>query len=145
MKTFIFIFILVIGFFFFLFSNSNTSQMKHSTQTAVNTLEDIEQQNNTQIDKSLKEYTLHAIPKPTAIPEDQTFDTIKNILKKSSGREYAPEITLTTRINSYLYTLKAKEEFKQQLALAFNLSYDDIDKVYKKNILVWDWVNQFKE
>ena len=147
MKTFIFIFILVIGFFFYLFTNTDSYQTINSNQSSQNSniLEDIEKQNNIEIEQEVSEYTSLSNEEPTAIPEDQTFDTIKNILKESSGRQYAPNITLNTRINSYLYTLNSREQFKQGISSAFNLSYDEVDKKYRKNKIVWDWVNQLKD
>lgn len=141
MKTFIVIFILVIGFFYYLFFTTENSKTTEKVNTPAYTLETLEMQNN----KESESFISHMTELPVAIPEDQTFDMIKNILKEASGRTYAPNITLNTRINSYLYTIEAKEHFKQELAKAFNLNYDDIDKAYQKNILVWDWVNQFKE
>ncbi len=144
MKTFIFIFILVVGFFFYLFSDSDGTPEKQLTEPIAYNLEDLEQNSSEPILEVKKE----AVPFneiPVAIPEDQTFDTIKNILKEASGREYAPDITLNTRINSYLYSVQAKEQFKQGISSSFNLSYDDVDKKFKEYKLVWDWVNQLKE
>ncbi len=144
MKTFIFIFILVVGFFFYLFSDSDGIPEKKLTEPIAYNLEDLEQNSSEPILEVKKE----AVPFneiPVAIPEDQTFDTIKNILKEASGREYAPDITLNTRINSYLYSVQAKEQFKQGISSSFNLSYDDVDKKFKEYKLVWDWVNQLKE
>ncbi len=142
MKTFIFIFIVVIGFFYYLF----TSQSNYGTTLInSNTLEDIEKQTSIEANQEIIEYTSSSEEAPTEIPEDQTFDTIKSILKEASGREYASNITLNTRINSYLYTLNSREQFKQSIASAFNLSYDEVENQFKENKLVWDWVNKLKD
>ncbi|HIP02861.1 MAG TPA: hypothetical protein EYG75_05040 [Campylobacterales bacterium] len=146
MKTFIFIFIVVLGFFFYLFTNSDKTMTQQTKERSSYALEDIETKKSIQIDQEIiKEETTIQNEAPIAIPEDQTFDTIKNILKEVSGKEYAPEITLNTRINSYLYTVDAKKKFKQSIASSFNLSYDEVEKGLKDNKLVWDWVNQLKE
>ncbi len=101
MKTFIFIFILVVGFFFYLFSDSDGIHEKKLTEPIAYNLEDLEQ-NSSEPTLEVKKEAVPFNEIPVAIPEDQTFDTIKNILKEASGREYAPDITLNTRINSYL-------------------------------------------
>ena len=141
MKTFIFIFILVVGFFYYLF----TGQGNYETTINGNTLENIEKQTNIENNQEIIDYTSRSEEAPTEIPEDQTFDTIKSILKEASGRQYASNITLNTRINSYLYTINAKEQFKQGISSAFNLSYDEVEKQFKENKLVWDWVNKLKD
>jgi hypothetical protein len=145
MKTFIFIFILVVGFFFYLFTNSDNAKTNASSKSITYNLEEIEQTSNIKTEQEVKESTSLSKEEPIAIPEDQTFDTIKNILKEASGREYGSEITLNTQINAYLYTVNAKEKFKQSLSSRFNLSHDKIEQMSKKNRLVWDWVNDLKE
>jgi hypothetical protein len=142
MKIFILLLILVIAFFYYLFFSDTVN---HTSSKSGTSLENIEKEYNQKIDNEVKEYTSLSTQIPTAIPEEQTFDTVKSILKESSGRQYAPNITLNTRINSYLYTINSREDFKQKISSAFNLTYDDVDKSYKKNKLVWDWVNQLKD
>ena len=141
MKTFIFIFIVVVGFFYYLFTNTNS----YENYTNANSLEELEKQNNIETDQEISEYTSRSSEAPTEIPEDQTFDTIKNILKEASGRQYVTNITLNTRISSYLYTVDSKEQFKQGIASAFNLNYDEVQKQFKENKLVWDWVNKLQD
>lgn len=141
MKTFIFIFILVAGFFYYLFTNNNS----YESTTNSNLLEDLERQNNIDTDQEISEYTSHSSEAPTEIPEDQTFDTIKNILKEASGHKYASNITLNSRITSYLYTLNSQEQFKQNISSSFNLTYDEVEKKFKENKLVWDWVNDLQD
>ncbi len=144
MKTFLFFLILIIGFFFYLFSTE--SSKPEIKQLSSNTLEEIEKQSDIQIRQEVSSYTKLSdqIP-PSAIPEEQVFDTIKNLLIKTSKTNYPKAITLSTKIDSLLYTQESKEEFKQNLAAAFNLNYDDVEKSFKKNKLVWDWVNQLKD
>ena len=143
MKTFIFFLILIIGFFFYLFSTDNSNS--DTNQTLSNTLEEIEEKNNIQTQQEIQEYTSLLKEEPKAIPEEQTFDTIQNIIKEARGSSYTQNITLNSRISSLLYTVDSKEKFKQGISSAFNLSYEKVDELYKKNKLVWDWVNQFKE
>jgi hypothetical protein len=109
------------------------------------TLEDIEKVEKIETEHEIKEYTTLSKEAPQSIPEDQTFDTIKNILKEASGRNYSSNITLNTRIDSYLYTEDKRIQFKSAISSAFNISYDEVDKLYKKNKLVWDWVNEFRD
>ena len=142
MKTFILLFVLVGWFFYYLFFDKS---INHTYETHENSLEEIEKQNNIETEHEVKEYANLSKEAPSAIPEDQTFDTIKNILKEVSGRIHTSNITLTTRVTSYLYTLNKREEFKQRMASAFNLSYEKVDKMFQKNRLVWDWVNELKE
>ncbi len=140
MKTFIFILILVIGFFFFIFSGESQNETKES----ITSLEMLEKQENIQTEHEIQEYTSHQKDAPKEIPQEQTFDTIKNIIKEAKQGNYMPTITLNTRIDSILYTLESKEQFKNSIASAFNLTYDQVDNLYKKNKLVWDWVNEFQ-
>ena len=138
MKTFIVALLLIGGFFYYLFvENAST------TKLSPDTLEDIETEKQKEA-REVQEYTTLSKEAPTAIPEDQTFDTIKKILKEVSGRTYTENITLTTRINSYLYTQEKREQFKLSISSAFNISYDKVEQMYKKDKLVWDWVNEFR-
>lgn len=146
MKTFFTLLVLIGGFFIFLFSpdaKAPSKQMPSVTQTS--SLEEIEKEENSDTQEEIQAYTALSNEAPTAIHESQTFDTIKNILVNASNKSYKPTITLNTRINTFLYTNASREAFKQGLASAFNMSYDEVSKVYEKNELVWDWVNQFKE
>ena len=141
MKTFIFILILVIGFLFFLFSGENQEKPDKS----ITSLEMLEKEENIQTEHEIQEYTSRQKDAPKEIPQEQTFDTIKNIIKDAKKSTYMPSITLNTRIDSILYTVDSKEQFKNSIASAFNLTYDQVDKLYKKNKLVWDWVNEFQD
>lgn len=141
MKTFIFILILVIGFLFFLFSGESQEKPDES----ITSLEMLEKQENIQTEHEIQEYTSHQKDAPKEIPQEQTFDTIKNIIKDAKKGTYMPSISLNTRIDSILYTLDSKEQFKNSIASAFNLTYDQVDKLYKENKLVWDWVNEFQD
>jgi regulatory protein YycI of two-component signal transduction system YycFG len=141
MKTFIFLLLIISYFFYYLFFEKSSTYTNYNQ----NSLEDIEKQNNIDTDHEVKEYANLSKEAPSAIPEEQTFDTIKNILKEVSGRIHTSNITLNTRVTTYLYTLNKREEFKQKIASAFNLSYDKVDKMFQKNKLVWDWVNELKE
>jgi hypothetical protein len=141
-KTFIFILILVIGFFFFLFSGK--SQNKEGEEN-ITSLEMLEKKATIETEHEVQKYTSLEKEAPKEIPQEQTFDTIKNIIKEARGDSYTPHITLNTRVSSLLYTANSKEQFKNSLASAFNLTYDQIDKLYKKNTLVWDWVNEFQD
>jgi len=140
MKTFIVLFLLVIGFFSFLFFNDNSTKSKNEKEIVK--LEDIEKIENKNI---ITNDTPISDEAPIAIPEDQTFETIKTILKKAANRKYSSDITLNTNINTYLYSAKSKEKFKENICSAFNLSSEEFDKRSKKNKIVWDWVNQLRE
>ncbi len=142
MKLFIFILILVGAFFYYLFFSDSINHKFENNSTA---LEDFEKDYNLKTENEIKEYTSLSNQIPDSIPEDQTFETIKNLLVKASGRTYSSNITLNTKIRSYLYTINAREEFKQGISSAFNLSYDEVDKKFRENKLVWDWVNQLKD
>jgi len=143
MKTFIVLFLLVIGFFGFLFFNNGSIDGKKD-QNIVK-LEDIENVQNIEKRGDIITEMPVAEEAPTAIPEDQTFETIKNILKEASNRKYTPDITLNTYISSYLYTEESKERFKQAICSSFNISFEEFDRSFKKNKMVWDWVNQLRE
>ncbi len=142
MKTFIFILILIIGFFFFLFSGDNQNNKVQENTTS---LEALEKENINKTEHEIQEYTSLEKNAPKEIPQEQTFDTIVNIIKQARGDSYTSNITLNTRVSSLLYTADAKEQFKNSLASAFNLTYDQVDKLYKKNTLVWDWVNELED
>jgi predicted RND superfamily exporter protein len=144
MKTFIVLFLLVIGFFGYLFFNSDKSDKK--TAQTITKLEDFEKIESVE-KSSLNSNPLSSVSDeaPTSIPEDQTFETVKSILKKASNRKYSSDITLNSYINSYLYTTESKEKFKNEICSAFNLSSEEFDKSFKKNKIVWDWVNQLRE
>jgi ABC-type transport system involved in multi-copper enzyme maturation permease subunit len=144
MKTFIVLFLLIIGFFSFLFFNNPPNG---KTKKQIVKLEDIEkiENNNNDNSKEIITDTSLSDEAPTAIPEDQTFETIKNILKKATNQKYTSNITLNTDINSYLYTRESKDKFKNEICSAFNLSSEEFDKSFKKNKIVWDWVNQLRE
>ncbi len=143
MKTFIFLLILVIGFFFFLFSGE--SQNREKVDDNITSLEMLENRENILSQHEVQEYTSLVKDAPKEIPQEQAFDTIKNIIKEAKKGTYMPNITLNTRIDSILYTLDSKEQFKNSIASAFNLTYDQVDKLYKENKLVWDWVNEFQD
>lgn len=143
MKTFIVLFLLVLGFFSFLFLNSSTETSK--TDKQIVKLEDIEKMDSSQNKKQIIEESTLPNEAPTAIPEDQTFETIKNILKNVTNRKYTSNITLNTDVNSYLDTTESKEKFKEKICSAFNLSSEDFDKNFTKNKILWDWINQLKD
>ncbi len=146
MKTFIFFLVLIIGFFFYLFSTKNTEpQPDKITSNTLEELEELEEQSDIITRQEISSYTTLSKDIPRAIPEEQIFDTIKNLLLKASKIQYPKAITLSTKIDSFLQTPESKEEFRQNLAAAFNLNYDDVEKNFKKNKLVWDWVNQLKD
>ncbi len=144
MKTFIFILILIIGFFFFLFSGESQNKEEKGEEN-ITSLEMLEKKATIQTEHEVQEYTTLQKEAPKEIPQEQTFDTIKNIIKEARGDSHAPHITLNTKVSSLLYTANSKEQFKNSLASAFNLTYDQVDKLYKKNTLVWDWVNEFQD
>ncbi len=143
MKTFIFFLVLIIGFFFYLFSTKNTEPQPDKITSS--TLEELEEQSDIITRQEISSYTTLSKDVPKAIPEEQVFDTVKNLLLKASKIQYPKAITLNTKIDSFLQTTESKEEFRQNLAAAFNLNYDDVEKNFKKNKLVWDWVNQLKD
>jgi len=145
MKTFIFLFIIVMGFFSFIFFYNDYKTEQEESEAMSSSLEELEKTQNLEIQKEVEEYASLSKEEPTEIPEEQVFDTIKNILSDASDRTYTQNITLSTRIDSYLYTQTSKDDFKNGISAAFNIDFDKVEKLYEKNKLVWDWVNQFKE
>ncbi len=145
MKTFIFLSIIVITLFsYILFYDSYKREINKDPSYSLS-LEEIESDQKRDIANEVEEYTHLLKDEPKEIPQEQVFDTIKNIIAKASKRSYTDHITLNTRVDSLLYTQEAKEEFKMGISTAFNISYDEVEKEFLKNRLVWDWVNKFKE
>ncbi len=145
MKTFIFLFIIVMGFFSFIFFYNDYKVEQEESEAILKSLEEIEKAENLETLKEVTEYTSLVNEEPTEIPQEQVFDTIKNILTDASDRIYTQNITLSTKIDSFLYTQASKNQFKEGVSTAFNINLDEVEKLYTKNRLVWDWVNQFKE
>ncbi|MCH9814035.1 MAG: hypothetical protein K0U47_08855 [Epsilonproteobacteria bacterium] len=145
MKTFFTLLVLIIGFFIYLFfPKDNTQEVSTSSKEPIS-LEEVEKISNSENTQEIKSYLTLSKEAPTSIPEDQTFDMITTILQSSSTQNNKSDVTLNTQINTFLYTLESQEKFKQNIASTFNLSYDEVDTLYSKNKIVWDWVNTFKE
>ncbi len=144
MKIFFSILILIISVFFYIFSSSETIPVLEDIEDFNNKVSISKEHTNSYLDKKYIEYKADDT-QLQSIPQEQTFDTIKKILNSSKSISYNKEIILNSKISSFINDSKHAQKFKNSIASSFNLSYEEVNKSYKQNKLVWDWVNQLKD
>ncbi len=162
MKTFIFLFILLISFFVYLFVYTPAEKAKKvnfSNTLNAPTLDAIEkkmrelspvikekkiEKKDYTISENLRDSIVYQEDTPKPISEHIAFDTLVEIILQIRPTYPKESITLNTPMNSLLIKDEDKERFKEKIGNNFKLQNGELEKLMKKNRLLWDWVNTLR-
>ena len=157
MKTFIFLFIVIFGLFFYIFFYAPVDNRRH-TPPHIGTIEHISSSTKERV-STLHENTdtitlttsdtkaanaLFQSEKPSAIPEDLTFEDLKALIIEINPHYPKSLIALNSRMHSLLPTQNMQQRFIDHIQSRYQFPLDDtatLQEHFRKHRLLWDWVN----